>query len=180
VVCTETQSADPDASWLKKGSKFHFGYRSYVTVDAQDGYVRGAHTAPANESEVSHLEHALDAAHITPTRLTRIKVTPAPRTGRRCVNATSKAPSCTKRKEIHHSPLGNGRLINSSVVGAISSSNASVRQNDYLAWGVPATSALAKVNAQIFLKGLCMNLLKAANPIFIETPLRGVVRPKVA
>jgi IS5 family transposase len=40
-----------------------------VTVDAQDGYVRGVHTAPANESEVTHLERALDAARITQNRL---------------------------------------------------------------------------------------------------------------
>ncbi|MCD6027362.1 MAG: hypothetical protein K0R08_1881 [Solimicrobium sp.] len=31
--------------------------------------MRGIFTVPANESEVSHLERALDAAHITPTRL---------------------------------------------------------------------------------------------------------------
>lgn len=69
ITCSETQSADPDATWVKKGKKSHFGYRSYVTVDAQDGYVRGVHTAPANESETRHLIPALDVAHITPTRV---------------------------------------------------------------------------------------------------------------
>jgi len=54
VVCTEKQSVDSYATWLKKENKPHVGYRSYVTVDAQDGYVRGVvHTAPANESEVT-------------------------------------------------------------------------------------------------------------------------------
>ena len=46
ISCTEEQSADPDATWLKKGKKSQFGYRSYLVVDAQDGYVRGIHIAP--------------------------------------------------------------------------------------------------------------------------------------
>ena len=44
VSGTEEQSADPDATWLKRGKKSQFGYRSYLVVDAQDGYVRGVHT----------------------------------------------------------------------------------------------------------------------------------------
>ena len=51
VRVSEKQSADPDATWLKKGKKCYFGYRSYVTVDQEDGYVQGVFTAPANESE---------------------------------------------------------------------------------------------------------------------------------
>ena len=50
ISCTEEQSADPDATWLKKGKKSQFGYCSYLVVDAQDGYVRGVHTTPANQS----------------------------------------------------------------------------------------------------------------------------------
>jgi IS5 family transposase len=37
-----------------------------------------------------------------------------------------------------------------------------------------------QVNAQIILKSICMNLLKAAKKIFIETTSQGVVRPKLA
>ncbi|MEI2768597.1 MAG: hypothetical protein V9E86_08970 [Nitrosomonas sp.] len=47
ISCTEEQSADPDATWLKKSKKSQFGYRSYLVVDAQDGYVRGVHITPA-------------------------------------------------------------------------------------------------------------------------------------
>ncbi|SDZ08154.1 transposase [Nitrosomonas sp. Nm33] len=43
ISCVEKQSADPDAAWLKKGKKSYFGCRSYVVVDAQDGYVWGTH-----------------------------------------------------------------------------------------------------------------------------------------
>ncbi|MBK9663932.1 MAG: hypothetical protein IPO71_13655 [Nitrosomonas sp.] len=34
ISCTKEQSADPDATWLKKGKKSQFGYRSYLVMDA--------------------------------------------------------------------------------------------------------------------------------------------------
>jgi len=37
-----------------------------------------------------------------------------------------------------------------------------------------------KVNAQVLLKSICMNLKKAANKIFVDQPLRGAIRPNVA
>ncbi len=37
----------------------------------------------------------------------------------------------------------------------------------------------AKVNAQVILKSICMNLKKAANKIFVDQPLRGAIRPNV-
>jgi transposase, IS5 family len=49
-------SADPDARWVKKGSKYYFGYRAYFAVDSNDGYVRGVHSAPANQSVECHPE----------------------------------------------------------------------------------------------------------------------------
>lgn len=39
ISCTEKTSVDGDATWVKKGKKSHYGYRSYVTVEATDGYV---------------------------------------------------------------------------------------------------------------------------------------------
>ncbi len=37
-----------------------------------------------------------------------------------------------------------------------------------------------KVNAQVMLKSICMNLKKAVNKIFVDKPPRGVVRPNAA
>jgi IS5 family transposase len=48
-------SSDPDAKWLKKGTKFYFGYKSFATTD-EDGFVINTHTTPANEAEVNKLE----------------------------------------------------------------------------------------------------------------------------
>ncbi len=65
----EKQSADPDVTWLKKGKKSYFGYRSDKVVDTQDGYVRGIHTAPANQSKMMHFEAAIDGADIEANRV---------------------------------------------------------------------------------------------------------------
>ena len=79
ITCLDAQSADPDATWLKKGKKSQFGYRSYLVVDVQDGYVRGVHTAPANQSEMIHFEAAIDGAHIEANRVYADKGSGSPR-----------------------------------------------------------------------------------------------------
>ncbi|MEO7560299.1 MAG: transposase [Nitrosospira sp.] len=38
--CTETRSGDPDATWVRKGKKNHFGYSRYVTVASEGSYIR--------------------------------------------------------------------------------------------------------------------------------------------
>lgn len=48
-------SADSEARWLKKGTKSHFGYRGYASVDECDGYIEHVHVTPANVSEQGQL-----------------------------------------------------------------------------------------------------------------------------
>lgn len=56
----------PYATWVKKGKRSHFGYRSYVSVDSKDGYIRGVHTASANESETMHLQKVVTVCDFKP------------------------------------------------------------------------------------------------------------------
>lgn len=51
----EIKSSDPDATWLKKGSKSYFGYKSFATTD-EEGFIDKTMTVPANESEINKLE----------------------------------------------------------------------------------------------------------------------------
>lgn len=60
-------SADPDARWLKKGNRSYFGYKGFVVVDAEDGYITKVHMTAANQSEVNTLEDAI--AGLAPSRL---------------------------------------------------------------------------------------------------------------
>lgn len=180
VMCTEKRSADGDATWLKKGNKSHFGYRSYVTVDAQDGYVCGVHTAPANESEVSHLERALDAAHITPNRL----------------YADKGYASAANRRGLHQRKIKSAIMHkaqrNTPLTARQKQANKLISRRRYIVeqcfgtakrlFGMARASYCGthKVNAQVILKGICMNLLKAANKISIETTSQGAIRPQCA
>lgn len=178
VSCTEKQSVDSDATWLKKGKKSHFGYRSYVTVDAQDGYVRGVHTAPANESEVVHLEKALEGAHIAPDRL----------------YADKGYASAANRNHLRHQKIKSAIMHkaqkNKPLTARQKKANKLISRSRYIVeqcfgtakrlFGMARASYLGtrKVNAQVILKSMCMNLLKAANKIFIDSPLQGAVRPQ--
>ena len=51
----QESSADVDATWKKKGKKFHYGYQAFTRCD-EDGFIDKTHVTPANESEMKHLE----------------------------------------------------------------------------------------------------------------------------
>ena len=51
---------DPDARWLKKGHRYHFGYKAFVATDSVDGFIRHVHVTSANVSEVHQLPETLE------------------------------------------------------------------------------------------------------------------------
>ena len=51
----EHLSCDPDARWVKKGKKSHFGYRGFMVTDSEEGYIDQVHVTPAHVSEVKEL-----------------------------------------------------------------------------------------------------------------------------
>jgi IS5 family transposase len=52
--------ADKDARWLKKGRRSYFGYKSFVTVGARQGYIEKIAVTPANVSECRYFEKAVE------------------------------------------------------------------------------------------------------------------------
>jgi transposase, IS5 family len=168
VTVSETQSADPDATWLKKGKKSHFGYRSYVTVDQEDGYVRGVHTAPANESEVTHFDKALQAANIKASRVLADKG-----------YASAANRDSLKRQQVK-SGIMHKAVRNKPLTARQKHANRLISKKRYIIEQCFGTMkrlfnmarasyvGVDKVNAQVLLKGLCMNLLKAANKITLD------------
>lgn len=56
-------SVDKDASWLKKGGKFRYGYKKHHVTD-QEGLVLGVVTTKASTNEIANLEEVLDAADL--------------------------------------------------------------------------------------------------------------------
>jgi len=56
-------SVDKEASWLKKGGKYRYGYKKHYVTD-EEGLVLGVVTTNASTNEISNLEEVLDAANL--------------------------------------------------------------------------------------------------------------------
>ena len=59
------ESKDLDSKWLKKGSKAYFGYKGFISVDSENGYINKVHVTPANVAEVNQLPNLIEAKHNT-------------------------------------------------------------------------------------------------------------------
>ena len=166
-VVEESQSADPDATWVKKGKKSYFGYRSYAVTD-EEGYLIGAHTAPAHESEMNHFIPALAAAGINSARAARV--------------LTDKGSSSLKHRDYLKARqlkcgIMHKAVINKPLSGRQKTANKLIAQRRYRVeqffgtlkrkFGFARARYLTtvKVNAQMLMKGMCANLLKAANKV---------------
>jgi len=57
---TVVDSADTQARWVKKGKDAFYGYRGYVAVDSDDGYVEHVQVHPANQAEVNKLPEIVE------------------------------------------------------------------------------------------------------------------------
>lgn len=56
-------SVDKEASWLKKGGKYHYGYKKHYVTD-EEGLVLGVLTTKASVNEIANLEEVLDKADL--------------------------------------------------------------------------------------------------------------------
>lgn len=56
-------SVDKEASWLKKGGKYRYGYKKHYVTD-EEGLVLGVVTTKASTNEIANLEEVLDAADL--------------------------------------------------------------------------------------------------------------------
>ena len=54
-------SADPDARWVKKGSKSTLGYKAFARTD-EEGFVDKVHTKPANRAENLEFGHMIEGS----------------------------------------------------------------------------------------------------------------------
>ena len=61
---TTTYSHDTDAAWLRKGKKYHYGYKIHAIVDTKDGFVLAAHATPANMSDTGQFERLVTEAKL--------------------------------------------------------------------------------------------------------------------
>lgn len=53
-------SSDPDARWLKKGSKSYFGYKMFISTAEEEGFIEHVAVTSANQSEVGYFPKLLE------------------------------------------------------------------------------------------------------------------------
>ena len=61
VECHNLQlSSDADARWLKKGDKSYFGYKGFIITDSDKGFIEHVHVTSANVSETRELKAVIE------------------------------------------------------------------------------------------------------------------------
>lgn len=53
---TITYSDDSDATWVRKGKKAHYGYKTHLAVDAEEGFILGGHVTSAHVADTTQFE----------------------------------------------------------------------------------------------------------------------------
>lgn len=161
----ETKSSDPDATWLKKGSKSYFGYKSFATTD-EEGFIDKTKTVPANESEINKLEDMIVEANEF--------------AGDKGYDSKGNREALRKKgiktrimyKKQKNKPM---TIWQKRFNKAVSSKRFRVEQTfGTLKRRFKFTKAsyrtTAKVQAQFTMKAICLNLLKAVNKVALIPP----------
>jgi len=158
-------SADPDATWLKKGKRSYFGYKVFAVVD-EDGFCRHTDMTSANRSEVSHFEHV-------------VKNMPR-RKGMRVYSDKGNASQANRdllkelelKDGIMHKAARNRQLTRwEKIKNQLISKVRYIVEQDFgtlkrpLKFSRASYFGIDNVHAQAMLKMMCLNLKKAANMI---------------
>ncbi len=159
------ESADPDASWVKKGKRSYFGYRAHIIVDTSDTYIRGVHTVTASQSETKHFSSILANGDFRPERVYADKGY-ASKANRNLLRQ-QKIKSAIMYKACRNKPLKETQKKANGLISKLRSTVERCFGTIKRLFNLQRASyfGISKVNAQFTLKAICMNLLKAANKI---------------
>jgi transposase, IS5 family len=156
------ESKDPDAKWLKKGNKSYFGFKGFVVTDTDDGFIQTVHTESANEAEINKLDKLIP--EINAERLYADKGYCSENNRNLLqgkfkdgiMHKAQKNKPLTERQKLVNKLISHKRFIVEQCFGTLKRIFSFTRAS-YM--------AIAKVNAQLRLKAICFNLLKAVNKI---------------
>jgi IS5 family transposase len=158
------ESKDPDARWVKKGKKFHFGYKGFANVD-EEGFYNELNTESANESEVNKLEKI--TKEVKATNLLADK-------GYASAKNREYLKSIGVKDGIMHKAVANKPLtIEQKLINKVISKNRYRVEQTFgtlkriLKFERASYTTKRKVHAQFTLKAICSNLLKAVNKMFL-------------
>lgn len=156
-------SSDPDARWLKKGSKSYFGYQGFAVSD-EEGFIDKVHVTPANLSEQKELENLIKDK----PKGTRIKTDKgfASKANREMLK-THDLKDGLMYRAYRNTPLTkwqrNFNKIISKTRWRIEQCFGNIKRR--FTYKKASYFTTPKVNAQFTMKAICHNLLKALNKI---------------
>lgn len=163
----ESVSSDPDAKWLKKGTKFYFGYKSFATTD-EEGFVINTHTTPANCAEVNKLE--IMTKNINASRMSGDKAYDSK--GNRELLKKKNIKSGIMFKAKRNQPLTHWQKLFNKLISKkrfrIEQSFGTLKRK--FKFRKASYQTTTKVQAQFTMKAICLNLLKAVNKIEMILP----------
>ena len=154
-------SADPDARWVKKGSKSTLGYKGFARTD-EEGFVTKVHTTPANKGESPEFMTMIEGANAQRVLADKAYASKANRDLLR-----GRHRDGIMRKAVRGRPL---RASEKRFNKLISKRRFRVEQcfgTMKRLFGLHRTRyfGLAKTHAQLAMAAIGQNLLKAANKI---------------
>lgn len=157
------ESWDKDAKWLKKGKRSYYGYKAFVSVDNGDGYINDIHVTPANVAEVNEFDEI--TKNVNAKRVMSDKGYASSKNrdslrARRIKNGVMYKASSKKelkpREKLFNRLVSKSRYVVERTIGTL---------KNHFGCGRAKYLGLVKVKAQLFLKAICHNLLKAVNKI---------------
>ncbi|MCP2041975.1 IS5 family transposase [Neisseria sp. HSC-16F19] len=166
ISAETTPSKDKDARWIKKGGKFHLGYKQHTRTD-QDGYIEKIHITPANAHEVQHFEPLLDGIH--EGAMVYADKGYASQDNREHLSSR-KLKDGIMEKAYRGRPLSEMQKIRNACLAKIRYvvEQTFGTQHRRFCYSRASYFGLQKVAAQSHLKAICLNLLKAGNRIRVS------------
>ena len=163
-------SADPDARWVKKGSKSTLGYKGFARTD-EEGFVTKVHTTAANKGESPEFATMIDGAKAQRVLADKAYASKANRDMLR-----SRHRDGIMRKAVRGRPL---RASEKRFNKLISKRRFRVEQcfgTMKRLFGLHRARyfGLAKTHAQLAMAAIGQNLLKAANKIKINPQAQAI------
>ncbi len=161
--CTLRKSADPDAEWLIKGKKYYFGYKGFVLADADEGFISHVHVTPANRGESPELPKIIE--HVQGGRLMADKAYSSKKNRRILKEKSIKdgiMHKATRNHPLRYSQKKFNRLISQKRF-KIEQGFGTLKRR--FRFNRASYMTKIKVEAQLRLKSMCFNLLKAINMV---------------
>lgn len=152
---------DTNARWIKKGSKNHYSYKVFASVDDNYGFIQTIHTESAEVYEAHRLETILedinckqllaDKAYDTAANRELLK---ANKINNRVLKKAVRNKPLTKRQKLRNILISKVRYKVEQCFGTMKRKFNFARASYF---------STVKVNAQALLKAICFNALKAVN-----------------